>query len=484
MNYARNYVQPHSNAQGDFMKFLAWARGMNIDLTDDAAIAAAANTFYGGGYASDATPVRHTVPARPVGGWVYDGGPYTFNDETPFSTGIYDSSYLMGWIPTIRMQARLDTVSYLDYVVPEGWTGGDYAAYLATLEIGACEYGPSSAWSGSEAQFGYGEWSVTTPTLKDYDFGLREYESTPILRVRGNNINLPMGSDAEWAMAQAGITLQKHHEWILRYGTLGSPLQLDGIENVISSGYIALHTVGGGTPVFSDPLELDGSGLTTIEQILQVLRAMIQKIFERADQRGWVIANNDIAIVMSSAQWPYILDAIACGANTGCTGQPTGYVINDVRQERRRAATGGFGFGTLEVDGRESGIIPDANFGDNAVVDGQNVVVGDIYVLTRRFSGIPILQQHYLDFNMLDLPEGNWVTEQGGIIRTGWINENEKCWYMFAEMQGRFVCKMEPLQARLNNVSIDVTLEDELESGTMRDTFYALQSTDPLVPWA
>jgi hypothetical protein len=477
-------VAPHSNDPQDFVnKFLVWARGKGIDLTNEQALSSAVNVFYGGGQESDLA--RHTVPARPAGGWLYDNGPYTMNDETPFSTGIYGSSPLMGWIPTTRMEARFDTVSYLDYVVPEGWTGGDYAAYLATLSIGACEYGPSSAWSGSEAQFPYGEWSVTTDTLEEVDFGLHKYESTPIMRVRGNNISLPMGSDAEWAMAQAGIVLQQHHEWILRYGTQGSPLQMDGIENLITSGYIALHTVGGGTPVFSDPLEVDATGLTTIEEIVQVLKAIVRKIFDRARQRGWQIGSNDIAIVIPSAMWPYILDAIACGANTNCTGQPTGYVINDVRQERARAASGGFGWGTLEVDGREIGVLPDDNLGDNAVVSGQNVVVGDIYVLTRRISGIPILQQQYLNFNMLDLPpNAEWTTEQGGIVRLGWINENHKCWYMFAEMQGRLVTKMQPMQGRLNNVSIDVTLENELESGLMLDTHFALQTTDPLVPWA
>ncbi len=473
--------------QRDFVsKFMPWARQNNVDFNDDAAIQRAFAVFTQGGMTSDIpAPARHTTPDRPATGWLYDHGPYTMNDENVFSTAIYPGSYLMQWLPTNKMEAKEETVAYLDYVVPEGWTGGDYMAYLATLELDSCGYGPSSAWSGHEAQFSFGEWSVTTPTLERYDFGLKKYRSTPIMRVRGAEISVPFGSDAQWAIAQSAIVLQQHHEMILRYGTLGSPMQLDGLDNLITTGYIALHTVGGGVPVYSDPLEVDGSGLTTIEEVLAVLKAIVRKIRTRARQRGWVIRPDDMAIVISSAMWPYILDAIACGANTGCGGQPTGYVIRDVASERSRAASGGFGFGILEVDGQGVGVIPDDNFGDNVVIDGQNVVVGDIFVLTRRVSGIPILEQQYLDFGMLDLPQtGDWWTEQGGIVRTGWVEENSKCWYQFSEMTGRLVTRMQIMQGRLNSVAIPVTLENELESGLMLDTHFALQSTDPLVPWA
>jgi hypothetical protein len=483
MHTLKYAIDPNLSPERNFAeKFLPWAAEAGINLQDQATLSRALGTFYGGGDLADVA--KHTVPARPAGGWLYDGGPYTMNEETIFSQGIYGGTPLMSWIPTNNLESREETVAYLDYVVPEGWTGGDYATYLASLSIGACEYGPAAAWSGHEAQFPFGEWSVQTDTLERYDFGLPKYRSTPILAVRGANISMPMGSDAEWAIAQVGITLQQHHEWILRYGTQGSPMQMDGIDALISTGYVTLHTVGGGTPVYSDPLEVDGTTLTTIEEVLQVLKAIVRKIFTRARQRGWRISGDDIAIVISSAQWPYILDAIACGANTNCTGQPTGYVINDVREERARAATGGFGYGTLEVDGQLIGVIPDDNLGSNTVVAGQNVVVGDIFVLTRRVNGVPILEQQYLDFNMLDLPDsGDWWTEQGGIVRTGWVNENAKCWYQFAEMSGRLVTRMQPMQGRLNSVSIDVTLENELESGLMLDSHFALQTSDPLVPW-
>lgn len=462
-------------------KFLPWARENNVDFSDQQAVSKAVHVFYGGG--SEADLAKHTVTDRPAAGWLYDEGPYTMREETLFNKVIRGGSALMSWIPTNRMEAKEEGIAYLDYVIPDGWDGSDYFAYLATLEIGSCEYGPGTAWSGSEMQVSFGEWSTSSETLERWDFGLPRHKSTPILSVRGAS-GMPMANDAEWATARVAINLERHHESILRFGTLGQPLQFDGLSNVISPGYVAAHSIGGGTPTWSDPLLYDGTSLTTVEEILTVLRAVVRKIIRRASQRNWSIGGTDMAIVVPAAIWPYLLDAIACGGNTGCGSAPTGYVINDVRAERARSAVGGLGFGTFEVDGMAVPVIPDDGMGLNVVDSNVNYTVGDIYVLVRRVNGINILEQQYLDFNMLDIPSGNWWTENGGITRVGWIDLNEKCWYSFAEQAGRFLCRMEPLQARITSVSVANVLENEAEQGLVyTDSYYALLEQDPLAPW-
>ena len=476
-------VNPQDASERTFAeKFLPWAQDRNVDFSDQDAVRNAINVFYGGGEEADL--VRHTVADRPTAGWIYENGPYTMRDESVWNTAIFGGSPLMQWIPTNRMEAKEESIAYLDYVVPDGWVGGDYFAWLASLSIGACEYGPGSSWHGHEMSVGFGEWSKSTETLERYDFGLKQHRKTPILAVRGASRGLPMSNDAEWAVAKVAIDMERHHETILRWGVVNDNTQIEGLQTVIAPGYVQSHIIGGGLPFFSDPLYYDGTSLTTVDDLLKVIKTFVRIIIRRARQRSWTLGLGDMIVKVPAAMWPHILDAIACGSNTGCGNQPTGYTFRDVSAERQRFAQGGLGFGVLEVDGQMIPVMPDDAEGLYTLVGTDYKVVGDIQVLTRRVNGLPILEQQYLNWGMLDMPKGNWWTEQGGIVRAGWIDLNEKCWYAFSEMTGRLVSRMNFMQGIIPSVSMDIVMDEEIEQGIVyTDSYYALREQDPLTPW-
>lgn len=472
---------------GNFDKFYSWGQEQGVDFTNSAAVKAAIGVYFGGGETGDLMKYSFDMSDRPDAGWLYTDGPFTYNgmQDGIFNQAISGGSQLAKWIPVERMESKVETMAYLDYVVPRGWDGQSYLAFLNSLTVNTCEYGPSTAWHGHEAQFGFGEWSVSTETMTKYDFGLPKHRNTPMMTIRGSGegaFNGTISNDADWATAQLAVALEQHYDYIMRFGTLGGNYQMDGLANVISAGYIDSHIIGGMPAIFSDPLMYDGSGLTTIQDILEVIRATVRKIVKRATQRRWSIAGTDMAVVMPSAFVDYIVDAISCGANTSCNSSNLSFVINDIREERRRTE-GGLGWGEIEVGNMRIPIISDDGLGTDYTLAGQHYTSGDIYILTRRVNGVNLLAQQPLNWNMLDLPEGNWWLENGGITRAGWVNLNESCWYGFAEQAGRLICRMEPLQGRIMSVSVAQVLENASESGFLNDSFFALQDTDPLQPW-
>lgn len=456
----------------NFQKFLAFARQKGVNLNDPDALGLAMQTWYYGGYDSDMHK-KDFVPPRQATGWVYDNGPFTMHDNELYSMVIRGGSPLLQWLPTAPMTTRTERVQHLSWVAPAGWTGQDYAAYLSGLVIGVCEYGPPPDWNGCEYRVGYGEMSFRSDSLHRFDFAdFRESPRTPIYTVRGTP-GLPMSTDADWAIAQTAIILEQHQNWNIMFGVEGGNLQFDGIDQIVTPGYVDAHIVGAGSCRYVDPVVVDGTTITNCEDLLEVIKGVVRKIRTRAFLRSWMIDTGDMILLMPLAFWAYMADCIACGGPTGCGVVPGGMTYRDWREERARATSGYFGFGFVEVDGQPVPVIPDAGLGVNGGAPGAWTVTGDIFVLTRRVGGMTILEQQYFNWSSVALPDDSWTT-QGGLVRVGWVDENKKCYYYFSEMAGRLVTRMQPFQGRISSITVQTTLSDEAESGLYGDSFYPL----------
>jgi hypothetical protein len=416
-----------------------------------------------------------------------EGQLFSLCTEDVFSEVITGGSPLNQWIPARGTNTWNENVGHITWVAPEGFTGSTtYMDYLAAADpIGECDYGTGFDYNICEYthQMRRVSFSNKNKPINRQSVGMKQCERMPQLRVRGSNSGIALDNDADWSVARLAIGMEQHLNWNTIHGDQSAAENMyDGLDNIISTNWVRSKAVGPGSCDFTDPLIVNGIALDGPEQILRTLKAMIRKIRMRMFERGYLPAVGDMAIAMSSSHWMYISDAIACGALTGsCNLDNLSLQITPEvwQREKERVTSGGLGFGFLDIDGRPIPVIPDNTVGANVTLgDGAPGVVGDIYVLTRRFRGINILEQQYLNWNNVgDNPVPNAsVTMQNGMIRTTWVDENGKdlCFWYAVEMFGRIMSLMQPFQAKLTDVVVETELVNENESGSFASQdFYA-----------
>ena len=421
----------------------------------------------------DGVPPSNGLSPFLTNGLLYrDGGFWSLCVDEVISDVVQGGSTLMQWIPARGVDTVQSNVAHLAWVGPDGFTGSQtYMEYLAGLaDPGDCSYGPSDDWNGFEYTHQGYTVSRTSPTLTPMDWGERYCDRQPVLRVRGDSAGVNLSNDAEWALAKAGIGLENHLNWNIIYGdpTIAK-YTYDGLDVIIQPGWVASKLIGPGQAVFSDPLVVNGVGLTTPTAILTTIKGMVRKIRARASQRGYQLTPNDSAIVMPTAIWTYIADAIALGLLMAVA--PSTIQVNitpeGFQRERDRITQGFYGFGFIPVDGIPVPVIVEDTMGANVtLVGGAAGVTGDIFLLTRYFKGITILEHQYFNWNALgDYPAVDEVILQNGMLRTGWVTEANKCFYYYTEMNGRLLSTFQPLQGRINNVTVATILENENEAG-------------------
>ena len=425
---------------------------------------------------------KDTVANRPTHGFLYMNGPFSFLENEPLSSVITGGSPLLNWIPYRLVDYRYTTGSHLEWVAPDGFDGSQtYREYLRGLDIADCDYGPTAVWSGFEYQLpGNSTWSFQSPAMKEDDFGMRDYEKSPIYAVRGDNAGrMPLQDDAAWGQARALFLMEQHMNYQIIYGDRNnSEMEFDGIDTILQPGYITSKVVGPGTPYFAQPLVMNAAGVTSAQTILTYIRSLVRKMRTRLQQRSWNVAYGDMVIVIPAGLWVYIAEAMAAGAgapfaNYGFAGQMTYRDFNAELQRIMASGAGQFN-GTIDVDGDPVPVIAEPNMGVNRTitVGGQpkDAILGDIYILTKRVNGITLWEQKYVDYNKLTVPDNG--TQQtfkrplfNGLIRGGWKINNNACYQYYLKAAGRLECSFLPLQARINNVALVTLTANENENG-------------------
>jgi hypothetical protein len=426
---------------------------------------------------------KDTVDLDAAPAYIYRDGPWSMCVDEVISAVIQGGSKLMQWIPTRGVKTRNEHVAHLSWIAPEGFTGEtSYIDYLGDLDtIAQCDFGPSSDWQGVEYRHSSYRVSFQSPLITRRDFGELECERSPIYMLRGPGAGRPIDNDADWALARVAFQFEQHLNWNLIFGdpTAGQ-LMYDGLDVIIDTGWVAAHAVGNGSTEFTDPVIINGTGLTSPSTVLRAVKGMVRRIRQRASDRGVRLTPSDYALVMPRAIWSYLADAIAMGAMIGAPVANINIQMDAQSwfSERARITAGFFGDGFIEVDGQPVPVITDDIMGANVTLpNGRFGVTGDIYLLTRRFGPVNILEHQYLDWNQIP-PRGgvpiNEVIMQNGMLRTGWKEYNNTCFQYFAEMEARLMCKFMPLQGKITDVTVETLLENENEVGSFAaQDFYA-----------
>lgn len=428
---------------------------------------------------------KDAMPAagRGNGPILYENGPFTHLEGDVFSSVVTGGSPLLQWIPTRMINDRYKPVNHLDWVAPEGFDGSQpYADWLAANgQIDECGYGPTTTWSGFAWQAAGGSFSWRTRMMKPYeDGGTRYYEDLPTHTVRGQ-AGIPLSSDREWAIARLFIVLQQHLDYVIKHGdATNSNMEWDGLDQILRPGYVQSRLIGSGNPTWANPDVTNGATITTAAAALAAVRGHVRRILNRANARQWEIGLKDMAVVMPAAMWDNLAEHVASGAmwrftNTyNFTGDMTPRDFQDMYQRTR---TGGVGFGTLSIDGRDVPVIVDHSLGYQTTLSNAPAITSDIYILTRRANGLNLLEQQYVDWRNLDYPTNgleNIVDLAQGHVRAGWVVEANKCFYYYAEMAGRLMSYMQPMQAVIRNVTIPTLVEGEVQGANFYSPdFYA-----------
>lgn len=417
----------------------------------------------------DAVP----MPALNRGLLYNTGGFWSGCTDTVIADVATGGSPLMQWLPTRGVDTVQSNVAHLSWVAPEGYTGEEsYLEYLSNLaEQGECGFGPADDWNGFEYAHTGHRISRSSPTLTPVHFGGKYCERQPIMRVAGNHAGINIDNDAEWALAKAAIGLENHMNWNLIYGDPAiAPFTYDGLDKIIRPGWVASKAMGEGQVVFSDPIMINGASLSSGKQIYNKVKWVVRKLRKRAADRGYTLTANDYAVIMPSAIWTVISEAIAAGAMVSGLDNTTASLFvtpDDYERQLNRIRSGFFGFGFIPVDGVPVPVIIEDLLGTNVTLaNSKPGVTGDIFILTRFFRGITILEHQYLNWNAFQgyPTNGHEQILENGMFRAGWVIESNSCFYYYIETQARLLTTFQPFQARINDITVETEEAHDNES--------------------
>lgn len=435
---------------------------------------------------------RDSVAPPSPGGRIYKDGPWSYCANDVISAVVTGGSKLMRWIPSRGVNYQFANVQHLSWIAPAGFTGAtSYLDYLLSLPVpDACDYGVGDTqWQSCEYRESFYPVSFKSDTITRTDFGLLECERSPIYYVRGPQTGMPIDNDADWALARAAYRLQTHLEWNKWDGdaeaaTSGNALMYNGLNKILSIGYVKANAVGPGSCDYTDPIIAHGHHLTSPRLVANAIRRIVRMLRRTASSRQVPIREGDMVIVMNPTHWQYVADAVAMGALAQPLLEGVTFNIDMAGYEAllSRIMTQNESYdGVFPVDGVPVPVIVDDLIGQNVTKpSGRAAVIGHIYILTRFFGPLTILEHEYLDWTQLRSNNANPPMDeeimQNGMLRTGWLTLNNKCYQYFVEMQGRFVSRFQPMQARITDVLIETDADNENVSGSYTSPdFYAYE---------
>lgn len=411
---------------------------------------------------------------------------FRFQTNDIISLTTTGGSSLMNWMPARGVNTWNDSIAHLSWIAPDAFDGSkSYADFLVDQgEIGECDFGDGFTYQICEYDNDMHRVAMSTrsePIKAEY-LGMKLWERMPQQVLRGETRGITLANDRDWSLARLGLGFEEHQNWNILYGDdEGYPNTYEGLNAMITSGWVRSHAAGRGSCDFVDPIVYSGVGLTSKTLVIRRLAALVRRLLGRMKDRNFMPSGDDMVIVMNPIMWYHLADQIAYGALTNFF-KPSDVTLNvtpdGVQRERDRIKNGGLGEGFIPIEGRNIPVITDSRIGYNSTSTGGNpAITGDIFVLTKRFRGITILEHQYLDWGKMPMsPFENYAARgeyqpaffQGNMIKVSplRVDGNDRCWYYGAEMYGRLVSYMNMLQGRINDVTIEVEVDDEFESGS------------------
>ena len=327
--------------------------------------------------------------------------------------------------------------------------------------------------------------------------GMRQYQGqASVPRIRGEFAGQSITNDVELMLAMTGKRLYDHINRTTREGNAAIKSNLgmfDGLETVLTQGWVANHTIGPGGAPYSDPRIIPGTSISKPEDLVNRIEWEFFRTFNRIRSRGREPSGDDIVVIMTDAHWQACAKAISHGSLAYHTNNMSNIQVNvdisAVQREYERItnfnelfAGSNVGFaGFFPLNGYNLPVIVDNNLGQNSInpVNNKPAVTGDVEIVCKRAFGENILELMYLDWTQIPLaqnmptgPMNSYPTisplyTENGLVRAKWVPASitNECWYWALDCYMGLGSKMQPLQTRILDVTLETDFANAIESG-------------------
>ena len=288
----------------------------------------------------------------------------------------------LGWVENNECYQFVKTITWIG-------NSGTAAGSADSAAGEPCDDPPTVEWGACEYLIQKGLLRKCGDPIDLTVVGEKYCDKQPLYDFMGQRID----NDLEWQAIMAGIALKND---IARLAVVGSNAvagEFDGLEQLVNTGYVDVHTAQPCEPV--DSLVTDWSNAVVNNTLIELVFAYIRRIRQRAQNRGG-IAPNDMVIMMPSFLRDCFMDAWICYGFCDETADSTSRWETRDRDQRFRGG-GLFGDGFIIVDGVDVPLMVNDWIPVTSVAPN---FCSDIYILTRRLGNLPIFHFQYQNLNI------------------------------------------------------------------------------------
>lgn len=322
--------------------------------------------------------------------YIYGQGLFSLCGDNDVISLLVRDEALIRWLNWRPNNEVLRPVKMLTWVGPEGTSESDVTAGWLGDD---CDVPNSVEWGKCEINFSKGLMGRCGQDISALQLGKKYCEQEPTYRIDGSVVD----NDAEWQAALAAMVLRDDVSELLITGNSATAGQFDGLEQIITDGYVDFRTSQVCPQVDSIIYDWNNAGVSGISSLIAEIVARIRR---RARGVGGVNPA-DMVIMLPSFLRDCLVDEYACDqpCGTGSAGNPITVVAFDARDNRDQYLVGGqFGDGFIPVNGTPISFLVN-DWIPFASGPGPNYC-SDIYILTRQVGPRQVIFGEFQDLNV------------------------------------------------------------------------------------
>lgn len=414
---------------------------------------------------------------------------FSYLPGDPVSLAMKRAPWLMQWIPSRGVNGRNVNVKYIYPFMPTGWTGEqEYIDFIASSEaVAECDFPATSSdiqileWADKLYDMKFS--NKDKPTSYQH-YGLQQWVGQERRSVAHSSTYQDNVYQNDADMVAAGLMerMLMHMDWNSIHGDPAFQSQIgtwNGLHALTTKNYIHNKVINEGfVSAYLNPTIVNGLSLidvndytNTAMRVAKATQKLADKLLRKMFGFGYVPAMEDNVVVMGPTMWNKISEAIAGGALTGMVS--SGIVMHMTPEawntELSKVRMGGLGEGAIPINGsaRTIPVITDTMMERNVpdLGNGKPGVIGDIYILNRKYREQNLFEHLWMNWNLLDpMPTENTMYLQNGSVRAIHHNEEDVCWWMSFDRVGNTFCYGPQFQGKIQTVMLETDFQNDLEA--------------------